>query len=195
MTNPSSSLGVILQEIFLQQLPYGLTASEAAASTTSEQVRAKLRDDGPIFEAADSANARDFECPMQVVRGCLARDPFLRQTAASLAQELFEQLVLVASQASGTPVSLSIETSTRAELEALGKRILSAEKIKYTDSANEPNSSGYTISSDEFNQLVQASRTGDAWMAFVVGVAYLKNLVSTESPVGIAQSPAGMSVL
>jgi hypothetical protein len=123
-----------------------------------------------------------------IAQDCLQTDPFLRPTASSLAQQLLELLVAVASEKGPLNHPLELRTNFTGKL---ATRILAdAEKKRSKDAQLVP----VKLTRPLFEPLVElAADSSDPSLIFVVGVAYLYDLVTIDEdriPSRVYQVPA-----
>ena len=170
----------------MDTFPFDSSAETARDPVQSKALRVKLRN-GELPIAFNSGDKPLTE--VSIVRECLQNDPFLRPTASSLSQQLFNHLVLTASQHG--LVNQTIETQQHFMGKLEEQILANAEKQRSKDSHIVPDK----LTMTNFQPLVDAVDSNNPSLAFVVGMAYLYDLVNVEedqiSSQTSRESPAG----
>jgi hypothetical protein len=130
-----------------------------------------------------------------IANACLNKDPFMRPTASSLAEQLFELVIREASQnGKSLPVPLSEGSENEMkQVEELAKKIraMASERNKRRD-VKDPTK----LSPSEVQPLIEAAKTLDPKYAFAVGLGYSGDLIDVQDDDdGSSGGRQGMSAL
>lgn len=169
--------------------------SEALDDNMHEKIRGKLKEGERPF----AASSNDKSAVISTLLEYLQSNPFLRPTASSLAQRLFEFVLQKAAGFGSEDASQSQPAVPAAqELHSLAIDIMAkveeAKKASRSKSSNEKHSIE-KIDRTKFAALASAAQELDPSFSFIVGIAYLWGLVDVEckgQPLSDGKSREGM---
>lgn len=177
---PYDSVIVTLLSLFTRRhLPFGIK-SEDMNEETRANIRGKLRSGEEPFSSL-LGEPDGYSDILKILIDHLRRDPKLRPTASSLAQQLFE---IVLDQAANSPLETEPQiqpTSPAEDLHALATEILAkAKKAKDLEASKSSRTKepAEKIDRAKFDALVEAAQKPDPSLLFVVGLAHIWDLVS-----------------
>jgi serine/threonine protein kinase len=169
------SLVMVLLTLFTTNAPFD-TRSNQLESDTRKSIRKKLAAGDNPFPDTKS----DVSNIVSTLMEHLQRDPFLRPTAGSLAQTLFE---LVLRRATIFSSENTLQDISLHDIHVLAKDILS--KVEKAKAISKLKATGEQVAIEkirpsELTPLISAAQQSDPSMSFLLGIAYLWNVVDIE---------------
>jgi len=166
-------------QLFANSPPFDCPYEDCEDPSRTATIRQKIRLVDPPFRTS-------WEEPVPkhilVIRECLNKNPFLRPTSSHLSQQLFEVFVAESIHAPLQPDSWTVEGPSD-QLDHLAERALAlatANKEKSKGNQGNQGSShevGEKLTTSAILPLIQATQSGNPSFSYVVGMAYLWNVV------------------